>query len=58
MKCFPGAADCNNNHGAELAQRQINLNFDEELLGADAVQVWPTAPDTEGLAMISMYNCL
>ena len=36
-----------------IAQRQITLNFDEELLGTDAVQVWPTSPDTEGLAMVS-----
>merc|ERR1711957_918758 len=40
------------------AQRQITLNFDEKLLGMDAVQVWPTMPDTEGLAMVTMYNCL
>jgi hypothetical protein len=40
VKCFPGATDCNNNHGSELAQRQITLNFDEELLGDDAVQVY------------------
>ena len=41
-----------------IPQRQITLNFDEELLRDDAVQVWPTMPDTEGLAMISMFNCL
>lgn len=41
-----------------IAQRQITLNFDEALLGTDAVQVWPTTPDTEGLAMVTMYNCL
>ena len=52
--CFPGAAECNSNsHGG--SQRQITINFDEELLGDDAVLVWPTSPDTEGLTMIAMY---
>jgi hypothetical protein len=41
-----------------IDQREIMIDFDEELLGADAVQVWATSPDIEGLALISMYNCL
>jgi hypothetical protein len=57
--CFAGEAECDvadNAHG--FSQRQITINFDEELLGSDAVLVWPTSPDTEGLTMIAMYNCL
>lgn len=63
-RCVPGSADydaCMNSQTYRymgIAQRQITLNFDEELLGTDAVQLWPTAPDTEGLAMVTMYNCL
>lgn len=41
-----------------LRTRQITVNFDEELLGADAVKVWPTTPDTEGLAITTLWNCL
>lgn len=59
VRCFPGSPDCAaRSPQGQIAQRQITLNFDEELLGEDAVQVWPTAPDTEGLAMVTMYNCL
>ena len=50
----------NNRHdGMTLqgANRQITLNFDEKLLMNDAVQVWPTSPDTEGLAMVTMCEC-
>lgn len=61
--CLPSefdAKDCppksSNDHGIE--QREIMLDFDETLLGEDAVHVWPTSPDTEGLAMMAMYNCL
>ena len=41
-----------------INQRQITLNFNEQLLGQDAVKVWATAPDTEGLVMTALYNCL
>ena len=58
VNCFPGAAECPQNHRGGIAQRQITINFDETLLGDDAVQVWPTSPDTEGLAMTTAYNCL
>ena len=58
VHCFPGEAECGGNHGPVWSQRQITVNFDEDLLGTDAVLVWPTSPDTEGLTMISMYNCL
>lgn len=53
--CVPGTnpAECHP-HGGGIRQRQITLRFDEELLGTDAVRVWPTTPDTEGLAMITM----
>ena len=44
--------------GEPQAQRQITIDFDEALLGSDAVRVWPTVPDTEGLALITMYNCI
>lgn len=62
-KCFPGgditSAACQqpDYHGG-INQRQITLNFDEALLGEDAVRVWQTAPDTEGIAMTTLYNCL
>jgi hypothetical protein len=51
--CFPGADTtsiaCQDMQGhMGINQRQITMNFDEEMLGADAVRVWPTAPDTEG----------
>ena len=59
VQCFPGQAECPATPGhSQIAQRQITLNFDEKLLGDDAVQVWPTSPDTEGLAMTTAYNCL
>jgi hypothetical protein len=55
VKCFPGDPECASQtpgmSHSQFAQRQITLNFDEELLGDDAVQVWPTQPDTEGLAV-------
>ena len=37
VKCFPGApaSECRTMHQDGGAQRQITLNFDEELLGAD-----------------------
>ena len=37
VKCFPGApaSECRSMHQDGGAQRQITLNFDEELLGAD-----------------------
>lgn len=41
-----------------IIQRQITLSFDETLLGDDAVRVWPTVPDTEGLVSLAMYNCV
>jgi hypothetical protein len=59
VQCFPGQAECPTTPGhSPIAQRQITLNFDEKLLGDDAVQVWATSPDTEGLAMTTAYNCL
>ena len=58
VRCFPGSGPCPPPVDRGIAQRQITLNFDEELLGDDAVQVWPTSPDTQGLAMMAMYDCL
>lgn len=55
--CPPGAGACSRLHG-DINQRQITLRFDEELLGQDAVRLWPTTPDTEGLTMLAMYNCI
>eukprot|EP00040_Diaphanoeca_grandis_P024611 m.135537 g.135537 ORF g.135537 m.135537 type:complete len:835 (+) comp29800_c0_seq1:114-2618(+) len=56
MVCRPGAP-CSRGH-SQILQRQITLNYDETLLGSDAVRVWPTTPDTEGLTIIAMYNCI
>ena len=60
--CAPGqdpdSPCCRSPHATSINQRQITLNFNEELLGPDAVKVWPTAPDTEGLVMTALYNCL
>ena len=54
----PGSQSCLNSKSTGINQRQITLNFNEELLGPDAVKVWATAPDTEGLVMAALYNCL
>ena len=61
-KCAPGAdpdsQSCLSSKSTGINQRQITLNSNEELLGPDAVKVWATAPDTEGLVMAALYNCL
>ena len=41
-----------------IKQRQLIVNFNEELLGSDAVKVWKTAPDTLQLAMMGLMGCL
>ena len=56
--CPPGRPCTDDAAMRGLRTRQITVNFDEELLGADAVRVWPTTPDTEGLAITTMWNCL
>ena len=58
LVCPPGQP-CNVDAAmSRLRTRQITINFNEELLGADAVKVWATTPDTEGLAITTMWNCL
>jgi len=54
--CIPGFG-CHAQY-SQMQQRQITLNFDESLLGDDAVHTWPTNPDTEGMTTIAMYNCI
>lgn len=51
-RCPPGR-NCSRPSG-QIRQRQITLQFNEELLGSDAVRVWPTTPDTDDLAIITM----
>jgi hypothetical protein len=53
----PACSSTGANNG-EMNQREIMFEFDDEMLGDDAVHVWPTAPDTEGLTIMAMYNCL
>ena len=48
----------NGQWNSRIIQRQITLSYDEQLLGEDAVRVWPTTPDTEGLASLAMFNCI
>ena len=62
MRCLPDNRDdpsCRSGPGkfSGIAQREILIDFDEASLGADAVHVWPTTPDTEGLVMMSMCVC-
>eukprot|EP00041_Stephanoeca_diplocostata_P024485 m.621907 g.621907 ORF g.621907 m.621907 type:complete len:351 (+) comp22538_c0_seq79:129-1181(+) len=56
-QCAPGIpGSCHT--GGNMNQRQITLNFDETLLGADVVRVWETQPQQNDRVIISMYDCI
>ena len=54
--CVDGKSSCKPyGRSKDLNSRQITVSFREDLLGTDAVRVWPTVPNTEGLALVGWY---